>query len=166
MIQISKILRWISLSILFGGSASIVFAAIVLVKTAQSQGIPVLEAANANAPIFIHFSKISLIAGALLLLSECLHFAHTKHPGRLTVARYAASAVCVATTMVFTLGIVPPLEELRPLVNTDVRAKQEFHRLHELSRMIFGLTIASALVSLLIPAFEETANTRSSAKTK
>lgn len=166
MICLSKVLRWIALSILFGGSASIVFAAIVLVKAAEGQGIPVVEAANANAPIFIQFSKVSLTAGIVLLLSECLHFTQVRYPAKLTMVRYAASIACIATTMIFTLGIVPPMEELRPMLKTDIAARQEFHHLHELSRAVFGITIISALVSLLIPAFEETTCAKSSLKTQ
>ncbi|HEY9868504.1 MAG TPA: hypothetical protein V6D08_05010 [Candidatus Obscuribacterales bacterium] len=150
---LSRVLRLIALSVLFAGSAAIVFAAITLVKAAQAQGVPVAEAANANAPLFIQFSKVALAAGMVLLLAECLDFAGSRRPSKLTVARYVSSLLCVATTMIFAFGIVPPLEQLRPRVKTDPAAHAEFHKLHEVSRMIFGSTILLALVSLVIPAF-------------
>jgi hypothetical protein len=150
---LSRVLRLVALSVLFAGSAAIVFAAITLVKAAQAQGVPVAEAANANAPLFIQFSKVALFAGIVLLLAECLDFVGSRQPGKLTVVRYVSSLLCVATTMIFAFGIVPPLERLRPLVKTDPAAHAEFHKLHEISRMVFGGTIFLALVSLVIPAF-------------
>lgn len=148
----SKILRLVALALLFGGSAAIVFAAITLVKAAQAHGIPVAEAAGTNAPLFIQFSKVALGAGFALLAAECLDFAMHKQTDKLTIARYVSSLLCVATTMVFAFGIVPPLEELRPRIKTDEAAHAEFHKLHEVSRMVFGGTILLALVSLVIPA--------------
>lgn len=151
----SKILRLVALSLLFGGSAAIVFAAITLVKAAQAQGIPVAEAANTNAPLFIQFSKVALGAGIVLLAAESLDFAMHKQTDKLTIARYVSSLLCVATTMIFAFGIVPPLEELRPRIKTDETAHAEFHKLHEVSRMVFGGTIFFALISLVVPAFAQ-----------
>jgi hypothetical protein len=148
----SKILRLVALAVLFGGSAAIVFAAITLVKAAQAQGVPVAEAANANAPLFIQFSKVALGAGIALLLAECLDFAANRLTDKLTIARYVSSLLCVATTMIFAFGIVPVMEELRPRIKTDETAHAEFHKLHEVSRMVFASTIFLALISLVIPA--------------
>lgn len=154
MPRISNILRLIALSILFGGSLSIVFAAITLVKAAEAQGIPVLQAATTNAPVFIQFSKISLGAGFILLLAEGLDYASHRRLNKMLIARYAASLLCTASTMVFALGIVPPMQELSTAMKSNPQAHEEFKKLHEVSRMVFGTTILLALISLLIPAFE------------
>ncbi len=45
MSKASQILRLISLALLFGGSAAVVFVAVVLVKAAKANGVPVEEAA-------------------------------------------------------------------------------------------------------------------------
>jgi hypothetical protein len=150
-----KFLRTISLALLFGGSSAIVFAAIVLVKAAQAKGVPVPEAAAANAPVFIHFSKIALGSALVLLLSEVIDL-FTAEKTKLTVARYATSAVCIVSACVFALVIVPPLDALLPVINTDPTAHKSFHDMHELSRAVFGVTIFSALLSLVLPIFDKT----------
>ena len=150
----SKILRTISLALLFGGSAATVFAAIVLVKAAQAKGVPVPEAAAANAPVFIHFSKVALGSAIVLLLSEVMAL-FSSPTTKLTVVRYASSALCIVSAVVFALVIVPPLDALLPVINTDPTAHKSFHDLHELSRAVFGVTIFSALISLVLPLFEK-----------
>ena len=153
-IMLATILRQISLAILFGGSASIVFAAITLVKAAEANGIPVSEAASANAPIFIQFGRVAVGAGVALLLAESLDFAMRGRPGRLTTARYISSLLCVASTMIFAYAIVPPMEALRAEMSTNQAARESFRKLHEVSRAVFGSTILLAMVSLVVPAFE------------
>ncbi len=152
--RLSKILRLVSLAILFGGSAATVFAAVMLVKAATAQGIPVGEAATANAPVFINFAKVALGAGVALLVAECLDFTAHRKTNRLTMARYIVSCLCVGTTMIFALGITPMLAELLPSIKTDDKAGAEFHSIHETSRAVFGATIFLALVSLILPVFE------------
>ena len=153
----SKILRWVSLSLLFGGSVSVVVAAITLVKAAEAQGVPVSQAASANAPVFVQFSKIALVAALALVLGESADYASHRTLSKLILARYAASLLCAATAMIFTLGIVPPLEELRAAISTSPSAHAEFTKLHETSRMVFGATILLALISLVMPAFQSEA---------
>src|SRR5688572_3808552 len=109
---VGKIMRTIALSILFGGSAAIVFAAVVLVKAAQAKGIPVHEAAATNAPLFIVYAKVNLVCGVLLLLGEALDYAKRKLWNKQTIAQYVCSLLCVASTMVFAFGLVPPMERL------------------------------------------------------
>lgn len=150
--KLAAVLRLICLALLFGGSASIVFAAIVLVKTAVAAGIPQAEAAAANAPIFIHFAKVALGAAIGLLAAEALDFAMQANKSKATLVRYTASFAAVATTMVFALGLTPMMAELLPAVATNPTAHEDFHKLHELSRMVFGSTILFALISLLTPA--------------
>jgi len=157
----ASILRLISLAILFGGSAAVVFSAITLVKAAEAQGIPTAQAAAANAPVFIHFSKVALGASIALLVAEALDFSRRKRPEKLVLFRYVVSLLCVATTMIFALGIVPPMAELLPLLHSKsgispedlARAHADFQKLHELSRMVFGGTIVLALISLVLPTF-------------
>jgi hypothetical protein len=55
--------------------------------------------------------------------------------------------------MVFALGITPMMAELLPAIATNPTAHEDFHKLHELSRMVFGGTIVFALISLLMPVF-------------
>lgn len=152
----SKLLRTISLAILFGGSSAIVFAAIVLVKAAQANGIPTAEAAAANAPVFIHFSKVALGSAVALLLAEILDVLCSVKT-RLVLARYLTSAVCVISAIIFALAIVPPLAALLPVINTDPTAHKSFEEMHQLSRAVFGVTIFSALLSLILPLFEKSA---------
>lgn len=155
MPTLSRILRYVSLAILFGGSSAIVFAAIVLVKAATAQGIPVAEAAATNAPLFLQFSKVALGAGILLLISELIDFITGKPQSKLTLARYGTSILCLTGTLIFALGIVPPMEQLLPDIKTVAAAHEQFHKLHEISRAVFGASILFALISLLLPVFEK-----------
>ena len=154
MITAGDVLRRVSCALLFGGSFTLVFAAIVLVKTAESQGIPAREQAETNAPMFISFSKVALSAGVALLIGECLDFAARAKASKLTFVRYVSSMLCAATTMIFAFLIIPPMEELRPIMKTNEEAHRQFHKLHELSRTTFTGTILLALMSLVLPAFE------------
>jgi hypothetical protein len=153
-------LRLIALSILFGGSVTIVAVAMMLVFSAVAEGIPKTQAATANAPIFIHFSKVLLGGGITLLIAEALSFSQSKNTAKSTLIRYVLSLLCVATTMIFALGIVPPMSEMLTIMHTKTNLSAEeltglqssFHRLHEISRLVVGGTILTALFSLLIPA--------------
>jgi Domain of unknown function (DUF4149) len=149
---LGKILRTLSLAILFGGSAAVVFSAIVLVKAAQAKGIPVPQAAAANAPVFIHYAKVNLGAGILLLVGEALDYAKRGAWTKLTIAQYACSLLCVATTMIFAFYFAPTMAELLPNIK-DAAVQTQFHQLHEGSRAVFGGTILLALASLILPIF-------------
>lgn len=153
MKKLAAVLRLISLAILFGGSASIVFAAIVLVKTAVAAGVPQAEAAAANAPIFIHFAKVALGAAIGLLAAEAMDFATRSNKNKKDYIRYGASFASIAATMVFSLGLTPMMSELLPAIASNPTAHEDFHKLHELSRLVFGGTIFFALVSLIMPVF-------------
>jgi hypothetical protein len=143
-------LRLIVLSVLFAGSASIVFAAITLVKAGELQGIPVQQSAAANAPIFLQFSNVVLTASLILIVCEWGHYRRTKDPARVSYARYAASFVCFICTLLFSLVIVPNMERVLPAIHQDKAAFLEFTKLHHLSRMVFGGTVLFALVSLVL----------------
>lgn len=150
MRTLSEILRAISLSILFGGSAMVVFVAVTLVKAQTANGIPAAEAAAANAPAFINYGKVLLGASVTLLVAEVL--ALLKEPKtKAFFVRIGASAICIVTAMIFSLGIVPSMQELMPTMKTDSAAHAKFQQLHESSRTVFGATIICALISLLTP---------------
>lgn len=153
MLVLGRILRTLSLAILFGGSAIIVFAAIVLVKYATSHGLSTAEAAFNNAPLFIQYSKVMLGAAVVLLLGEGLDYAKRRDWSKLTIAQYTTSLLCVITAMIFSLGFVPPMEALLPNLKTDPQAHKMFTDLHESSRIIFGGSILFALASLILPIF-------------
>lgn len=146
-------MRTIALAILFGGSLAVVFTAVSLVKAATAAGEPVSEAAARNAPIFIQYAIVNLIAGFVLLIGEGLDYAKRRLWNRSTIAQYTCSLLCVATTMIFALGLVPPMKELLPTIKTNEQARQEFHKLHETSRIVFGGTMLLALASLILPIF-------------
>lgn len=155
----TKIARTLSLVMLSGGSAAIVFAAVVLVKAATAKGIPVAEAATANAPLFIAYSRVALGSAIVLLIAEAIDLATNKNKTKLTNIRYASSLICAIAAFGFALGIVPPLEELLPMIATDPAAHEKFHKLHEMSRMVFGVSILGGFLSTLLPLFEKTGTT-------
>lgn len=148
---LGRILRTVSLAMLFGGSVAIVFAAIVLVNAAKAKGIAVADAAATNAPVFITYAYVNLAFGILLLIGEALDYAKRRLWTNITKAQYAASLLCVVSTMIFALAIVPPMERLLPTVRTDKQAEAQFQQLHNVSRTVFGTTIVLALISLLLP---------------
>ncbi len=153
MDKLGRILRTIALALLFGGGTATVIAAITLVNAAVAQGAEKAVAAAANAPVFFTFSKVALGAGIALLLGESLDYAGRRIWNKQTIAQYVTSLLCVGSTMVFALGIVPMMQELLPTIATNERAHAEFHKLHEVSRGVFGTTIVLALISLLLPVF-------------
>jgi hypothetical protein len=157
MQKLSEILRLISLAILFGGSAVLVFTVIVLVKSQEAQGILKADAAAANAPAFFQYAKVLAGAAVALLVSEGLSWAAVKQKTKLTFARMGASLLCIISAFIFSFAIVPPMSELQPQIKTDQVKAEEFHKLHETSRAVFGVSILFALVSLIMPVFGTTA---------
>ena len=152
---LSKILRGVSLAFLSGGSTATVIAAVVLVKTATAKGIPVAEAAAANAPVFIAYSKVALVCAGLLAVGEIIDFLKNSNKGKLDYFRYASSLFCIAGVAVFGLGITPQLGALLPDIASNPDAHEKFHKLHELSRAVFGASILGAFISLLLPLFKK-----------
>jgi predicted PurR-regulated permease PerM len=150
---LGRILRTVALAILFGGSAAVVFSAVTLVREAVAEGLPRAEAAARNAPIFIHYAKVNLIAGVVLLIGEALDYAKRRLWNKSTIAQYTVSLLCVVTTMIFALALVPPMERALPHMKESEQARQEFHELHKVSQMVFGGTILLALASLVLPIF-------------
>jgi hypothetical protein len=153
MDTLGRILRTVALAILFGGSAAIVFAAITLVHSAVAEGVPRAEAAARNAPVFIHYANINLVAGFVLLIGEALDYAKRRLWNKGTIAQYACSLACVITTMVFALALAPEMQRLIPHLTDNEEARQAFQAMHKVSQMVFGGTILLALASLILPIF-------------
>lgn len=150
MEKVIQVVRNIALSLLFGGPATTVFIAVSQVKAGQAQGLTAAEAAFANAPLFILAGKLALGAAFVLMIAEAIDFALSKRPSRSVLIRYVSSLACVVATIVFALGLVPPMEQLLPKIRMDEGAHAEFTRLHEISRATFSATILFALVSLCL----------------
>jgi hypothetical protein len=155
MLKLSQLLRCLALSILFGGSAMIVFAVVTLVKEATAKGIPVAEAATNNVPVFVHYSVIALICAVMLLAAESIDFAKNKPATKLMRARWATSLLTVATAMIFGFGIVPLMKDLLPLIKTNEEAHQKFEQLHHVSQADMGAMILFALASIVLPIFDK-----------
>lgn len=156
MSTVFDVTRLICLAVLFGGSSAIVFGAVVLVHAAKANGIPVEEAAATNAPLFIQFSKVAAVCALGLVLSE--HFelikkSKLKQKTKLGLAQYAASLICAIAIFVFAFVIVPPMDRLQGQMKQDPAAHAEFKKLHDTSRLVFGLGILGALISLVLPCF-------------
>ncbi|PWU01132.1 MAG: hypothetical protein C5B53_03215 [Candidatus Melainabacteria bacterium] len=148
--------RLFALSILFGGSSAIVFAAITFVKTARAQGMTVAEAARYNAPTFIAYSKIALVLAAVLALAELTeYFLSQVRPTVSQAIRYGAELACIAATLVFGVVIVPAMDKLLPELTRSALAYDAFHKLHHWSEVYFGCMILFALISLVAPAFKK-----------
>lgn len=158
MAKLSEILRLVALSLLFGGSATVVFVAITLVKAAEANGIPTSEAAANNAPAFIGFAMIAACAAIVLLVSEAIDLfvvrGGLKNASKMVLGRYGASLLCAIATFVFAFVIVPPMKELQPQMKADETKVQEFRRWHETSRGVFGVTILGALAALVLHGLE------------
>lgn len=155
MEKLCRVLRTIALAMMSGGSAAVVFSAVVLVKTATAQGVPVAEAAANNAPVFIQYSRIAMGSAFLLIFAELVGFAINKDKSKMSIWTYAASALAAITALIFAFGIVPPMETLLPSIRTVETAREQFHHLHEISRAVFGASILFAFVSLLLPIFSK-----------
>ncbi len=153
LFKLAKIMRLTSLSILFAGSAAIVFAAITLVKAAEAKGMTVSAAATANAPIFLHFSKVLAVVGVILLISEAADTLSIKKYTKTKLIQYAATALCCLCAFVFAFSIAPQMQDLLPSIASNLDAQKAFHTLHETSRALFSGVIIFAWLSLIMPVF-------------
>lgn len=155
MTKFARILRLISLAILCGGGIGIVFAAITLVHAAKAQGVPVADAAAANAPIFLEFAKVAASFAIALVVAEAIEIKgdlkNLEKRHKWPMARYFSSIIAAVAAFIFSFGIVPPMKELQPKIKTETAAKVEFDRLHEVSRGVFSAMIVFAMASLIIP---------------
>jgi len=157
MQKLSEILRLISLAVLSAGSAAVVFVAVTLVKTQHAQGVPISEAAAANAPAFIQFAKVATGAAIVLLVSEAMGFLALQKglvaKSKVTFGRMGASLLCAVAAFVFAFVFVPPMSELQPQMKNDQAKYEEFQKLHKGSQGVFGATILLAFIALILPVF-------------
>lgn len=165
MLTLARIVRSLALAVLFAGSGAVVFAAVVLVKAATAAGVPVAAAAASNAPVFIHFGKVALAFAVLLVAAECVDLFGGGKKTLVMKARFCLSGMAAVLAMVYSLVIVPPMEQLLPQINTLAAAHEEFQRLHELSRLVFGSSILASLLALVATAWEGAATKSSAAVT-
>ncbi len=155
MLKLSYILRVIGLSILFGGSVAIIISAITLVHAAEEQGIARAIAASANAPMFLQFSSVAMVSGFMLLAGEALDYAKERRINKLVGARYSASLIAVAATLILAFAVIPPMKRMLHSIHTNTQAQETWQKFHETSRIIFGVIILSSLLALIMPAFEK-----------
>jgi hypothetical protein len=155
LLRIGALIRLSSLSLLFAGSAAIVFAAITLVKAGEAHGLTVSQAAAANAPIFIQYGKVVAAVGVLLLIAEAIDSFCTRRLSKLKLSQYIASALCCLCAFIFAFVCAPMMDHLLPYISTDTQAHENFHRLHESSRLLFSGMILCAWTSLILPIFGE-----------
>jgi hypothetical protein len=155
MKKLCRILRLASLAVLSGGSIAIVFAAITLVKTAEASGIPAAQAAVTNAPVFVQFSHIAVVCAVLLIATELVDYFQTKPISRLKIICYISSLLCFTSTLIFAWVLVPAMERLRPLIQSNTSAHTNFLQLHDCSRLVFGGIILFASIALLLPALRD-----------
>lgn len=148
-----KIIRLTSLSVLFAGSASIVLAAITLVKAGEAKGLTVSQAAAANAPVFIVFSKVIAVACIALLIAEVVGGILKPQHTKLKRVQYLASALCCVCGFIFAFYTAPLMDHLLAMINQDPAAHETFHQLHESSRLLFVGIISFAWISLILPVF-------------
>jgi hypothetical protein len=151
-------IRITSLAVLFGGSASIVFAAITLVKAGMANGLSVTQAATANAPIFLNYSKVTAIAAVALLLAEAIDSFFTTKFDQPKIMQYVATAACCLCAFNFAFVIAPEMEHLLPYVLTNDGIRQSFHSLHETSRLLFSGVIIFAWIALILPVVYDKKN--------
>jgi hypothetical protein len=154
MIKLAYVLRVLALAMLFGGSISVVVSAITLVKAAEAHGVPVSDAATANAPMFITFSNMVMVSGFALLIAESLDYAKHRVINKLLAVRYGASLLCSVATIILCFAIVPPMKEMLSTIHASEHSLQVWRTFHESSRAAFGVIIIAAFISLIMPAFE------------
>ena len=154
--KIGKVLRLTSLSVLFAGCAAIVFAAITLVKIGEAKGMTITAAATANAPIFLHFSKVVAATGVILLIAEAMDSFVNPNLTRPKIIQYIATALCCLCAFSFAFFVAPQMEQMLSSLPGNASIQQSFHSLHETSRILFSGIIIFAWVSLIVPVLYET----------
>ena len=151
--KMGTIIRLTALSLLFAGSIAVVFVAVTLVKAGEAKGLTVAEAASANAPVFIEFSKLIAASCISLLIAEAIDSFSTRHFSRLKLIQYALSAFCCLCGFTFALVLAPMMNQLLDSINYDVHSYETFRALHQSSRFIFSGIILFAWLSLILPIF-------------
>lgn len=142
--------RLLALALIFGGAIAVVFVAVTQVRIAKADGVDVAVAAFNNAPLFIHYSKLALGAGIILLVAEVADFFTTKVKSKCDLARYACSSLSAGLVLFFALSVVPPMSDLLPKIKTDEAAHAEFTKLHKISQPVLGIAVFLAMASLAL----------------
>ncbi len=148
MNKLAETARLLALSIIFGGSIAIVFVVINNAREGRAAGLDQATIGLANAPLFIHFSKLALGAAIALIVSEVADFFTNPEKSKSTFARYGTSAASAVLVLFFALGLTAPMTDLLPKLKTDAAAEAEFSKLHKISQPILGTAIALALASI------------------
>jgi hypothetical protein len=146
-----KVFRVVSLAILCAGSMGFVFAAVTGVKSAEERGIPVAQAATANAPVFVEYAKAALVLCIFLLFLELLGYAFNRKLDMARKLRFGTSAACFTAAAFLALAIVPRMEQLIPEIQNKEDSRAEFHGLHNQSRVVVSAIILFAFASIAIP---------------
>jgi len=146
-----RVLRVVSLAMLCAGSMGFVFAAVSGVKAAEKNGIPVAEAAAANAPVFILYAKGALVLCIFLLFVEFLDYWFNRKLDTARKLRFGSSAACFVSAAILAVAIVPRMEQLLPDLQTNEEIHSEFRGLHNQSRVVVSGVILFAFASIVIP---------------
>ena len=148
MNKLVETVRLLALSIIFGGSVAIVFVVINIAREGRVAGLDTATIGLANAPLFIHFSKLALGAAIALIVSEVADFFTNPEKSKCTFARYATSALSAILVLVFALGLTAPMAEMLPSLKTDAEVGAKFDKLHHISQPVLGSAILLAIASI------------------
>lgn len=148
MNKVVETIRLLALSIIFGGSIAIVFVVVNMAKEGHALGLDKATIGMANAPLFIHFSKLALGAAVALIVAEIADFFTNPDKGKCTFARYGTSIASAALVLFFALGLTAPMSGLLPKLKTDAAAEEEFSKLHKISQPVLGTAMALAIASI------------------
>jgi hypothetical protein len=90
----------------------------------------------------------------VLLLAESLDYAKHRVINKLLVVRYGASSLCSMATIILCFAITPPMKDMLGSIHSSERTHEVWEVFHKSSQAAFSVIILSALVSLMMPAFE------------
>jgi hypothetical protein len=132
-----------------------VFAAVSGVKSAQERGIPVAQAATANAPVFVEYGKAALVLCIFLIFLELVDFVFQRKPDFARKLRYGTSAACFVAAAYLALALIPQMEQLIPDLRTNEESHAQFQALHNQSRVVVTAIIILAFASIAIPLIND-----------
>ncbi len=155
MLRLSYILRTLSLALLFGGCIAVTVSAIALVTAAKAHGVTAAVAATANAPMFITFSSLMLGCAIALFIGEVLDLVIHKKMTKLTITRFAASAIAFTACFILSFAIVPPMKAMIGEIHESEQTEATWKTFHESARIVFGIIILSSMTALCVPGFEK-----------
>lgn len=148
MNKLVETVRLLALSIIFGGSIAIVFVVINIAKEGHAAGLDQATIGLANAPLFIHFSKLAMGAAIALIVSEVADFFTNPEKSKCTFARYGTSVLSAILVLVFALGLTAPMAAMLPQMKTDAEVGAKFDKLHHVSQPVLGTAMLLAIASL------------------